>query len=296
MNQDLIYREPEDLNLYKSNNELFPFLNFENNLSYNFDNYSCSENDNNLYVMSDKITQRDLKLKTFNESNDVNNFEDTRIISTEKSNNILNNNKNKRGRKTHLEKNLLLNNTSRSKYAKDNIIRKIKTHFINNFLLNLINVLIVEKLSKDYYFIRKLRNEISKDITIKYNIYLFNQKLEQLYSSEISIQFRSIIHKSQNKKIINQLKKEDFFSNFLNLKVKDIYNIYISKNCKNILKDKFNIEDKSNKIISFYEFIKKFEVQDKEYFNLLKNTGENLLNYFTINKARKYKKKKRYKY
>jgi len=248
----LIYKEPDELLFSEDNSDSLPAsINFDYFLK--FGNYSFCESENNLYVLSEEITPRNsINLQTFNDSNDVNISED-KIISKEKSNNIPINNKIKRGRKTQLEKNLI-ENTSRSKNAKDNIIRKLKTHFINNFLLNLINVLIFEKLNKNY-IIRKLRNEISKDITIKYNIYLFNQTLEQLYSSEISHQFRSIMEKSLNKKIINQIKKEDFFDNFLNLKVKDIYKIYIDKDCKKILKEKFNFEDKNNKIISFYEFI-----------------------------------------
>ena len=279
----------------KSNNLLFSKSNFEPFLLNNYcDNSYYEESEFNLYNINDKISENNsMNFPILNENSDVKAFENSLIIIKDSSG-VSHNYKIKRGRKTNYEKNSK-NYTIRSKFAKDNIIRKIKTHFINKFLINLINILINEKLNKKY-IIRKLRNEISKDITIKYNIYLFNQTLEQLYSSEISNQFKSIIRKSANKKIINQIKKEDFFNKFLNIKVKDIYNIYINKNCKEILKKNYDIKDKNNKIIPFNEFIKKFEQEDVYYFNLINMISDNLINYFQIKKSRKYKKKKRYKY
>ena len=276
----------------RSNNLILSNSNFDTSLLNNYYDSSLNEErEFNLYNINDS-ENNSINFQNLNESNDVKTFENSLIIIKD-SNNISNNYKIKRGRKTK-QKNSSFN-TIRSKFAKDNIIRKIKTHFINNFLINLINILIKEKLNKNY-IIRKLRNEISRDITIKYNIYLFNQTLEQLYSSEISNQFKSIIRKSANKKIINQIKKEDFFNKFLNIKVKDIYNIYINKNCKEILKKNYDIQDKNNKIITFNEFIKKFEQEDVYYFNLINMISDNLINYFQIKKSRKYKKKKRYKY
>ena len=276
----------------RSNNLILSNSNFDTSLLNNYyDSNLNEEREFNLYNINDS-ENNSINFQNLNESNDVKTFENSLIIIKD-SNNISNNYKIKRGRKTK-QKNSSFN-TIRSKFAKDNIIRKIKTHFINNFLINLINILIKEKLNKNY-IIRKLRNEISRDITIKYNIYLFNQTLEQLYSSEISNQFKSIIRKSANKKIINQIKKEDFFNKFLNIKVKDIYNIYINKNCKEILKKNYDIQDKNNKIITFNEFIKKFEQEDVYYFNLINMISDNLINYFQIKKSRKYKKKKRYKY
>ena len=274
----------------RTNNLILSNSNFDTSLLNNYNSFN-DESDFNLYNINDR-ENNSINFQNLNESNDVKTFENSLIIIKD-SNNISNNYKIKRGRKTK-QKNSSFN-TIRSKFAKDNIIRKIKTHFINNFLINLINILIKEKLNKNY-IIRKLRNEISRDITIKYNIYLFNQTLEQLYSSEISNQFKSIIRKSANKKIINQIKKEDFFNKFLNIKVKDIYNIYINKNCKEILKKNYDIQDKNNKIITFNEFIKKFEQEDVYYFNSINMISENLINYFQIKKSRKYKKKKRYKY
>lgn len=274
----------------RTNNLILSNSNFDTSLLNNYNSFN-DESDFNLYNINDS-ENNSINFQNLNESNDVKTFENSLIIIKD-SNNISNNYKIKRGRKTK-QKNSSFN-TIRSKFAKDNIIRKIKTHFINNFLINLINILIKEKLNKNY-IIRKLRNEISRDITIKYNIYLFNQTLEQLYSSEISNQFKSIIRKSANKKIINQIKKEDFFNKFLNIKVKDIYNIYINKNCKEILKKNYDIQDKNNKIITFNEFIKKFEQEDVYYFNLINMISDNLINYFQIKKSRKYKKKKRYKY
>jgi hypothetical protein len=274
----------------RTNNLILSNSNFDTSLLNNYNSFN-DESDFNLYNINDR-ENNSINFQNLNESNDVKTFENSLIIIKD-SNNISNNYKIKRGRKTK-QKNSSFN-TIRSKFAKDNIIRKIKTHFINNFLINLINILIKEKLNKNY-IIRKLRNEISRDITIKYNIYLFNQTLEQLYSSEISNQFKSIIRKSANKKIINQIKKEDFFNKFLNIKVKDIYNIYINKNCKEILKKNYDIQDKNNKIITFNEFIKKFEQEDVYYFNLINMISDNLINYFQIKKSRKYKKKKRYKY
>ena len=274
----------------RTNNLILSISNFDTSLLNNYNSFN-DESDFNLYNINDR-ENNSINFQNLNESNDVKTFENSLIIIKD-SNNISNNYKIKRGRKTK-QKNSSFN-TIRSKFAKDNIIRKIKTHFINNFLINLINILIKEKLNKNY-IIRKLRNEISRDITIKYNIYLFNQTLEQLYSSEISNQFKSIIRKSANKKIINQIKKEDFFNKFLNIKVKDIYNIYINKNCKEILKKNYDIQDKNNKIITFNEFIKKFEQEDVYYFNLINMISDNLINYFQIKKSRKYKKKKRYKY
>jgi hypothetical protein len=271
------------------NNNLYLISDINDNLN-SYGDFNQSEN---FLLVSNETNHQNF---TNSNGNIVNKFDNDKNFNDycSSNQNITKKNKEKRGRKSN-STNKIKNEYLRTKFAKDNIIRKIKTHFINNFLLNLINVLISEKITNKY-IIRKIRNEISKDITIKYNIYLFNQTLEQLYSSEISNQFKSIIRKSANKKIINQIKKEEFFNKFLNIKVKDIYNIYINKNCKEILKKNYDIQDKNNKIITFNEFIKKFEQEDVYYFNSINMISENLINYFQIKKSRKYKKKKRYKY
>ena len=129
----------------RTNNLILSNSNFDTSLLNNYNSFN-DESDFNLYNINDS-ENNSINFQNLNESNDVKTFENSLIIIKD-SNNISNNYKIKRGRKTK-QKNSSFN-TIRSKFAKDNIIRKIKTHFINNFLINLINILIKEKIMKKY--------------------------------------------------------------------------------------------------------------------------------------------------
>ena len=171
------------------------------------------------------------------------------------------------------------------KFSKDDIIQKIKRHFINN-LLKYINELYNRDKHKKRKKIKPLLISINPG---KYNVYsnrnnqeFFNQTLEDFFSAEISIKNITILKthsQDYNKKKIDSLKKENKYKEIikiLSLTVKEMYEKYISNELDefNLEKDLVVIEDKDG----------------IEYKNIYKEIAKELT-YLFNKKAEKIKKK-----
>ena len=132
--------------------------------------------------------------------------------------------------------------TKRNKFAKDNIFRKLKTNYFNKFLLNYINEKIKCVYGKQKYLVRKFNKALVTDVSIQFNIDLFNSKIRNLLNQEISNKY-STVELDENKMILIELEKNPVFNDFLNYSVNDIYfNLFLDDNYKEIISNDFNID------------------------------------------------------
>jgi len=143
------------------------------------------------------------------------------------------------GRKTKIE--AMNCETKRNKFAKDNIFRKIKTNFFNKFLVSYGNLIIFSFYQKQKYLIRKFNKALVTDVSIQFNIDLFNSKIRDLLNQEISNKYLTI-DLDINKVILKSLEKNPEFNEFLNRSINEIYSLFINDNYKEIISNDFNID------------------------------------------------------
>ena len=144
-----------------------------------------------------------------------------------------------KGRKTKIDAMNCV--TKRNKFAKDNIFRKIKTNFFNKFLVSYGNKKIDSFYQKQKYLIRKFNKALVTDVSIQFNIDLFNSKIRDLLNQEISNKYLTI-DLDINKAILKSLEKNPEFNEFLNSSVNEIYSLFINDNYKEIISNDFNID------------------------------------------------------
>ena len=151
----------------------------------------------------------------------------------------------KKGRKKLNE----ISNTNRNKFAKDNINKKIKRFFLQCFLSELIQTISKTK-NISIIKIKKFNEEIVSQTNITFNIDLFNLTLRELLKTEISKKYKNIniYSPNENEKISNLLEKMNDFKILLNMKLKEIYKIFIKnkEDFNEIMKTKFNIDFDKN--------------------------------------------------
>jgi len=182
------------------------------------------------------------------------------------------------------------------KFLKDDLFRKIKSNFIHKFLLNLLNKLIIDIYGKNYILL-KIDNKIISDISIKYNIFLFNKTLGELFDNKISSKYKN--NKFNNHEIIKKISKNNLIKKILNYKLKDLYELFISKNWEEKMLDILQIDLTKHKpyklcykVINFYDVIDKDKKNNSEnYKKRLINFGINLFNHLNFNNSRKDRKK-----
>ena len=192
--------------------------------------------------------------------------------------------KRKRGR---LEKNANPSyKLKHNKFSRDDVIQKVKRHFINR-LLKYINI--IHKGFKQKQNVKKKVKPLLISINPeKYNFYnnkknieFLNSTIEDLFSAEISIRNCNFLRKHSsdyNKKQMALLKKENKAKEVikvLNSTVKEMYEKYI----KNEL-DEFNLED---------DLIEVEKKDGEEYKNLYKEIAQELNNHF-FKKKEKFEK------
>lgn len=164
---------------------------------------------------------------------------------------------NKRGRLSNdlKNKNLI---TPHDKFSQDNIIRKIKNRFLKS-LMNFINkeyssyLISQKKEVKELIF--PIKTSVSKNIKKLDNLAWFGQKIKDVYSCEISKKYK-IYEKNENIKRIHKFYEEESSNQIklikiLEMKIEDIYNIYISdekvvgfETFDNLKSDMKKLEDK----------------------------------------------------
>ena len=100
------------------------------------------------------------------------------------------------------------------KYSEDNLVRKLKTKLFeailnylnfsfNNFhILNSKNILICKK-----RFFLKIKQEIIKNINVNFNLSLFNSKLKDIFSNDISKKIKRF-NKNHNRDLVTEIYEE----------------------------------------------------------------------------------------
>jgi hypothetical protein len=210
----------------------------------------------------------------------------------EKNENEIKNNK-ILGRK---KKNVAINNdnkTKRDKFAKDNIARKIKTNFINKFLVNLINIIIKIVFGKQIYLIRKFNKALVTNVSIQFNLDLFNSPIKNLLNQNNSNKY-STVGLNKNKSILRNLENNSEFNEILNITVNEIYSIFINDNYKEIISNIFNINKKEIYFENITGKIKELKEQEEEeeYIERFKFFAYNINEVFDKSKKRKPKNSK----
>ena len=248
----------------------------------------------NAYNPTDSYTNND-KISKNNQIEEV--IFNVKIIESKKKENneeIKSNKKPKRGRHPKNVPKNNDNNTKRNKYAKDNIARKIKTNFFNIFIVNLLNIIIKSVYGKQIYLVRKFNQQLVTDVSIEFNLDLFNSKIRNLLNQEISNKYKKI-ELDNNKKILNCLEKNLEFNKILNITVNEIYSLFINDNYKEIISNVFNIDKKeiyfenvTGKIIELKE-----KGEEEKYIENFKDFAYNI--YLVFDKSKKRKQRKKYK-
>ena len=198
----------------------------------------------------------------------------------------------KRGRKTKEESKT--SNSKRNKYAKDNIFRKIKANFINDFIINLINANIKSVFGYQKYLVRKFNREIVTDATIQFNLILFNLQLRNLLNKNISDKYTTV-NSDANKEILEKLEKNEKFDKILNFTIKEAYEIFLSEDYEEVILREFEI-DKNN--ITFNNMkgvitkLREEENEDDVYLRKLEHYFINIYSLMDESKIRKQRKEK----
>ena len=196
-----------------------------NIFSINDDNFSF---ENNNTSKKRKLSNNSSYLNIYNKENNEN-----KIISK------------KKGRKRNNE----ISNTNRNKFAKDNINKKIKRFFLQCFLSELIQTISKTK-NISIIKIKKFNEEIVSQTNITFNIDLFNLTLRELLKTKISKKYKNenIYSPNENEKVSNLLEQMNDFKILLNMKLKEIYKIFIKnkEDFNEIMKTKFNIDFDKN--------------------------------------------------
>jgi hypothetical protein len=203
--------------------------------------------------------------------------------TSKKENKILNK---KKGRKKLNE----ISNTKRNKFAKDNINKKIKIFFLHCFLSELIQTISKTK-NISIIKIKKFNEKIVSQTNIVFNIDLFNLTLRELLKIKISKKYKNenICSPNENEKISNLLEQMNDFKILLDMKLMEIYKIFIKNKVEfvNIMKIKFNIDFEKN-----FEFYVNKQ-NDQKYREKLLYYGNNYEKKFLNEKnARKLRKSK----
>ena len=176
--------------------------------------------------MSQKKTEDTLK-----ESNGIvkSNQEKEKIF------NILKINK-KKGRLTNIKKEVMKG--KHNKFTEDNLIRKIKGHFIN-ILLKYINYIYEKTTNTKRKLLQKINPTQSKEIKRDSNLKWFNSTLRQVFSVSLSSKCKNYAtgnNESYNKMNIDKLYKENKENKnknieiikILNTTIKEMYTKYIN--------------------------------------------------------------------
>ena len=255
-----------------------------------------SEEIKEIYMNKNDIANNSTRNITDNDKNQ----EDEEILDTklddskedEKNENEIKNNK-ILGRK---KKNVAINNdnkTKRDKFAKDNIARKIKAIFINNFIVNLINIIIKIVFGKQIYLIRKFNKALVTNVSIQFNLDLFNSPIKNLLNQNNSNKY-STVGLNKNKSILTSLENNLEFNKILNITVNEIYSLFINDNYKEIISNIFNIDKKEIYFENITGKIKELKEQEEEeeYIERFKFFAYNINEVFDKSKKRKPKNSK----
>lgn len=274
---------------------------FKNEVITLFSYYKHKQENKSNDIKSNNLEQINVNKNILNDNKDEKfNYENIFYFENEKTNETLKllstkrehdkisenlENKNNKGRK----KKGIQNKGYHTKKSEDNIIRKIKSYFIN-YAHNLINKNIKNKelqlLKFDYHINEKLKKD--------YNLKLLNTTFRDLYEkSRISIKYKKQIieNNDKNKNIIKRIYDEDRDKeidaiNLLNMTYKELFNHFLINNLDKFLNEVYEKEKENNEleedIVNYLEKIKQLCYKYEDWFNNKK--GRNVIRKLIGNK------------
>jgi len=251
--------------------------------SISLDNYQCNQGNNKFEIVNQEQFQINLNKKTelffknkFNNLKEcltdkflLSSFSISKQINEQFLSNkalqvnytVNNNIQFKRGRKKKND----ISFRKRNKFCNDNLNHRLKTLYFQKFLITLINKKIKSCFKEQKYTIIKINSDIIKDIKNKSNLKLLDSTFKDFLSREISKKFYRK-DKQHNcleiQKLLNSKFKQDF-ETILNTKLKDLYNIFISNDSLNIIKNRFNFIFECNYITLIKDLNESNEYKDK---------------------------------
>ena len=178
------------------------------------------------------------------------------------------------------------------------MIRKIRIYSIK-FGLNLINNCIKKEFgNKTRRTIRGISKEITSDITIDFNLKFFETPLGQIFSNPINDKFK-VRDKFQNireinkiRKLRNKSEKALYINELLDLKFKEIYDMFVYGN-KEENKEKYLKYGKDDNTLNLEELLLTFKNKfSDDYINNLRKEAHEIMNFFDPKNARHSRKKK----
>lgn len=209
--------------------------------------------------------------------NNINNNNEINFEENDQEPKSLLGKKKTRGRKKNGEK--YFDDSGHGKNSEDNIMRKIKTHLMDQIVIILNNSL--NDKTNPFYKIDKVINEnLKKD----FNMQLMDKTIAKIFSeTPISCKYKKNYDKLYNKKIIQKIFDENIEFNTINLLQKKFLEML-----------RFIRENNLNE---FLKSIKKKEIKNPNvegYLNSIKELFFNYENWFDIKKGRNREKKQKY--
>ena len=222
-------------------------------------------------VISDKTTNSDEKeLKSQNNAINLNHEKQNMskpIFSV--SNYDINMKKiSKRGRKSKSSN----NHGYHTKFATDNILRKIKTRFFRK-IVNYINSIILSKYRNKINVLKYPEAEISKNNNIAFNKKLLNMKLKEIFDSYKINGKIKLLDQNYNKNVIKSIYDENIIEliNILEMTVMQLFEVF-----RDIKETKLVGFERMDTVIKELEYSEK----DKEYIEKLKRVILSFENYY----------------
>ena len=180
-----------------------------------------------------------------------------------------------RGRKTTRQ-----NNFKHDKYAKDNLLRKIKVHSIN-FIIDLVNLVLMNL--GEYYQFRQISYEFKKDVKYYKILSLKKMTIKDILCQKLSSKFKKDKDKD-NTNIFESIKDKPIIKNLISSKYLEIFEKLYFNNKKKIINLKdygsdLDIIIKIPKKIEIFEDLVRINKNNSIYINKLKEcVNNNFLN------------------
>jgi hypothetical protein len=267
--------------IYEENDNFVSEIKKENNI----ENKSVSNNRTKISNENTKMTTKALGKKT------------KRTTSKEEKTNNYKEKTSLQGRKKKEEK----DKGNHTKFSEDNMMRKIKSYFLN-FCHNLLN----ESISDKNMQFLKLNSLINKNLKKEFNLNLLNTKIKDLYQfSKISSKYRKQAKEfsDKNKYIIEKINEDNVeiqTIKILDLTYKELFNIFrrqildINLDLKMKIKDITLLDNQKYKNINlFFDEIFRQEINKNEtkenieiYINNIKDLCMNYESWFLSKKGR----------
>jgi len=272
--------------LYANKNMLIQTFNSEENFIQNENfyienNYKKLLNTKKLINNIDIIKEENIKNKIVKNNNIqiISQISNQQIIKEKEDKKTLK----KKGRKKKDE----ISNSKRNKFAKDNINKKIKRIFLHSFLFKLFQSISLKN-NYSQFAIKKFNKELVSETNISFNINLFKLSIRDLLKTKISQKYKiKKISPNENEKILNILEKIEDFKILLEMKLIELYKIFIKN------KEEFHkIMEKLFKIDYNYNFEYYVNLEkDEKYKEMLLKYAKNYENvYLNLKYARKIRK------